>query len=144
MSAVMQHPARSAPGAGASVAVRTALARTPGRSEPEKRRVLKRLLRVKRHLESDTAGAKTLRELAELSGYSPWHLQKLFKQVFGVPPREIVTRRRLEHAARLLRSTDEPLAAVCAATGFSNRSAFSRLFKQAYGLSPTHYRRART
>ena len=141
MSAVLQRPVRKARGTTES-AEQEALARVPGRNELEKRRVLRRLLRVKRYLESDAARSKTLRELAELSGYSPWHLQRLYKHVFGVAPHAVATERRLAQAAQLLRETDEPLAAICTAVGFAHRSAFSRLFKQTYGVSPTHYRLA--
>ena len=47
---------------------------------------------------------------------------------------------RLEHACQLLVDTDKNIDDIAAASGFSVRRTFSRLFKEKYGLTPSEYR----
>ena len=48
---------------------------------------------------------------------------------------------RLRYAARLLATTKDPVALIAELSGFS-RSSFFRIFSDAYGMSPSDYRRA--
>ena len=50
-------------------------------------------------------------------------------------------RQRLEHARRLLRSSPLAIAEVATASGFENRCAFSRLFRQRFGRTALDMRR---
>lgn len=47
---------------------------------------------------------------------------------------------RLEHAAQLLRDTEDSVAKVMSQSGFLTRSNFYRTFQQVYGQSPASYR----
>ena len=47
---------------------------------------------------------------------------------------------RLRYAARLLGTTKEPVALIAELSGFS-RSSFFRIFSDAYGMSPSDYRK---
>ena len=48
---------------------------------------------------------------------------------------------RLRHAAHLLATTDDSITVIAELCGFS-RSSFFRIFSDAYGMSPSDYRRA--
>ena len=48
---------------------------------------------------------------------------------------------RLRYAARLLATTKDPVALIAELSGFS-RSSFFRIFSDAYGMSPSDYRKA--
>ncbi|MGC4031152.1 MAG: helix-turn-helix domain-containing protein [Tepidisphaeraceae bacterium] len=55
-------------------------------------------------------------------------------------PRRLLTRVRVEAAARLLRETGERLDAIAQACGFYDQAQFSRQFKSATGVTPGKYR----
>ena len=48
---------------------------------------------------------------------------------------------RLRHATHLLATTKDSVALIAELSGFS-RSSFFRIFSEAYGMSPSDYRRA--
>jgi AraC-like DNA-binding protein len=47
---------------------------------------------------------------------------------------------RLEKAKELLKSTDKTVAEVAFETGFNDPNWFSKVFKEAFGMSPTKFR----
>lgn len=82
----------------------------------------------------------TLADLARLSGYSPQHLNRLFRRAIGVTPMKYLMRRKLEHAAAMLREDALTIRAVAASIGLDDPAYFSRLFAGHYGMSPAAYR----
>jgi AraC-like DNA-binding protein len=82
-----------------------------------------------------------LAELAIWSGYSPQHLNRVFRRELGVTPLQYLARMRLERSAALLAEGRLTIRAVAARMGFEDPYYFSRLFKQHFGLSPDAYRR---
>ena len=81
-----------------------------------------------------------LRTLARLSGYSPFHLIRLFHAVFHETPHAYVLKRRLDKARRLLARSSLSVTEICFAVGFESLGSFSSLFRQKVGYSPTVYR----
>jgi len=59
----------------------------------------------------------------------------------GEAPLAYLTRWRLNLAARRLRDTDEPIAAVAGQVGYSSEYSFSRAFTRFHGEPPGRYRR---
>ena len=49
---------------------------------------------------------------------------------------------RVDHAARLLTDTDEPIALIAEMSGFANRTSFNERFRERYKMTPSEYRRA--
>ena len=49
---------------------------------------------------------------------------------------------RVDHAARLLTDTDEPIALIAEMSGFSNRTSFNEWFRERYKMTPSEYREA--
>lgn len=80
--------------------------------------------------------------LVAASGRSQEHVCRTCKTVTGFTPSEYVNRIRVEHAARLLRSTEDPVDDVIAQAGFENISYFYRLFRAQIGMTPRAYRLA--
>ncbi|WP_326953115.1 AraC family transcriptional regulator [Amycolatopsis sp. NBC_01286] len=79
-------------------------------------------------------------ELARLTSLSRSAFAARFAESVGEPPGAYVQRRRLDHAARLLRSTGEPAGRIAARVGYASEAAFSRAFSRAYGSSPRAWR----
>lgn len=98
------------------------------------------MLRVRDTIDRDYARDLDLEALAELCAYSPDHLVRTFAAVFGETPHRYLQRRRLERAMYLLRTTDQSVTDVCMSVGYSSLGAFSELFTQVVGTSPSEYR----
>ncbi|MBB3699919.1 response regulator [Flammeovirga yaeyamensis] len=61
------------------------------------------------------------------------------KAITNYTPYELLKIYRLKKAAELLVQEQLPVADVCVRTGFKNRTHFSRMFKEYYGVSPSKY-----
>jgi AraC-like DNA-binding protein len=80
-------------------------------------------------------------ELAAAVGLSPSQLHRLCVREIGCAPAEAERLVRLEFAATRLADGGEDLAAIAAATGFSDAFHLSRCFRAAYGRAPAAFRR---
>jgi len=63
-----------------------------------------------------------------------------FRNAIGRTIGQEITRVRLEHACRLLTNTDYKIDAVARMSGYANTSAFCRLFRRVYQVSPAAFR----
>ena len=77
---------------------------------------------------------------AEMTGYHPSHLNRLFLRQTGRTLRQHILSVRMAQAKKLLLSTDLPLSAVAEQTGFNNSTYFSSYFKKTVGMSPMKFR----
>lgn len=84
----------------------------------------------------------TLDLIAARSGYSKWHLQRMFKQLTGQVLGTYARRRRLTAAARELRLTSATVACIADKYQFDSQQTFTRGFKKQFGLPPAAYRRS--
>lgn len=96
--------------------------------------------RAKLLLASDPGRRWTLAEIAAGVGGSPVYLTQAFKQVEGMPLYRYQLQLRLARALDLL-GGDIELSALALELGFASHSHFSAAFRQAYGRSPTEFRR---
>lgn len=83
-----------------------------------------------------------IESLAAQSGLSWSQFQRRVRSITGLTPRQILTKSRIESAAKKLRDTDDPLSGIASACGFYDQSAFNRQFRSATGLTPGQYRLA--
>jgi AraC-like DNA-binding protein len=96
--------------------------------------------RVKLALTSDLSRRWTLAEISAEVGDSPVYLTQVFQQVEGLPLYRYQLRLRLARALDLLEHYDD-LTALSLDLGFSSHSHFSAAFREAYGRSPSEFRR---
>lgn len=92
---------------------------------------------------SDLSDAVTLDTLARSVYLSRYHFLRRFAATTGETPMRFLTRMRMEHAERLLRTTDVPVGDIATASGYASLPAFSSAFRRLRGLSPRHFRRQR-
>jgi AraC family transcriptional regulator len=79
--------------------------------------------------------------LAALAGFSVPHFQRIFTAQVGETTAAYIRRRRLERAGRKLRMGAVDITEVALAAGYDTHAAFSKAFKQQYGLSPSDFRK---
>ena len=84
----------------------------------------------------------TLDEIAASGNISRSQCSKLFKQYSGMSPITFLNHHRLEVSRDMLRSTDESIANIALACGFSDQSYFNRLFLREYACTPLEYRKS--
>lgn len=78
--------------------------------------------------------------LATLAGFSVPHFHRVFAAHVGESPTAYIRRLRLERAARKLRVGAIDIGEVALAAGYESHNAFSKAFKQQFGLSPSAFR----
>lgn len=84
--------------------------------------------------------ALTLGTLAQLANMSEYHLARMFRLSFGMPPYAWIAARRLERARGLLKSSALPLQQVADACGYADLSHFSHRFRAGMGVAPGRFR----
>ena len=82
----------------------------------------------------------TLAELGERLGASPWHLQRLFRKVMGVSPRDYADARRSDHFRSRLRQGDS-IAGATYEAGYGSSSRIYEVATQKLGMTPATYAR---
>lgn len=104
-------------------------------SEPYRSAKQAELIRhLRDHLLTDREGYVSLSQLAAEHNISVSHLQKLFKQVYGVPVYHYIKEYRLEQAAVELVRSDRNVTQIAQNAGYDNASKFSECFKSATAL----------
>jgi AraC family transcriptional regulator len=83
----------------------------------------------------------SLKDMAELARFSPYHFHRLFTNMTGLPPARFLAAVRIEAAKRLLVTEDFSVTRICMSVGYSSLGAFSTRFHQAVGVSPSCLRR---
>ena len=85
--------------------------------------------------------ALTLAALAKKMGYSESYTSRKFSEISGMTLKDYIRFRKLAFALKSLRDGDEEIIRVAFRYGFSSHEAFTRAFKDAYGITPAEYRR---
>jgi len=85
--------------------------------------------------------ALTLRALSRSLGYSEFHATRRFREISGMRLRDYLRLRRLAFALIEVRDSERGLLDIALDYGFSSHEAFSRAFKETYGIAPGEYRK---
>lgn len=82
----------------------------------------------------------TLSEMSRIAYISPYHFNRIFRQITGIPPNQFFYALRLETAKRLLLTTNTSVTDVCFDVGYNSLGTFIRRFTGLVGLSPSRFR----
>lgn len=93
------------------------------------------------HLATRPGETIAVADLARAAGCTPAVLDRRVRRVYGLSPRQLVLRSRVDLAAHLLSSTSTPLAEVAVAAGFYDQPSFTRAFARLTGETPSSFRR---
>lgn len=78
--------------------------------------------------------------MVEISGRSKEHLARTMKKYMGITPSAFIYDLRVNHAADLLRFSNQSVLDICFTCGFENTAYFHKKFKEKFGESPKKYR----
>lgn len=94
-------------------------------------------------IESRFASELSLAEVAEVSGVSRFHLSRAFGAATGRSVMRYVRERRLSEAARQLANGAPDILQVALDWGYGSHEAFTRAFREQFGLTPEALRASR-
>lgn len=93
-------------------------------------------------IENNLEQPLSIDQVAEKSGYSKWHLQRMFKSITGQILGSYIRARRLTCTALALRLTNKPILDIVIQYQFDSQQTFTRAFKKQFKQTPANYRRA--
>ncbi|MGB7605339.1 MAG: helix-turn-helix domain-containing protein [Lutisporaceae bacterium] len=96
--------------------------------------------RMQDYVEQNINEPITLYNVAQVAGYSPWHSERIFKELIGKTLFEYIRAIRLSRAAIKLRD-NQKLRIVDVAFDFifDSHEGFTRAFSKQFGMTPHYY-----
>ena len=95
---------------------------------------------IKTHLDAPLR----VQELADKVQLSPWQLDQRLRSLFQLSTAQLILQLRMQAAALRLENSEDSIAKIALAVGYSDQSAFSRQFRITTGLTPGEFRRTHT
>ena len=92
------------------------------------------------YLETHLTAPATVERAAAEAGYSRHHFSRTFLALTGLTPVGYLRKRRLSEAARELVTTSKRILDIALDYQFGSQEAFTRSFRQEFGVSPGFYR----
>lgn len=78
--------------------------------------------------------------IASQFGMGRTNFYRKVRELMGMSPNDYLRRCRMERAAEIIRTTNLPIADICAQVGIPDAQYFSRVFKSFFGTTPSAYR----
>lgn len=85
--------------------------------------------------------AWSLDEFARIAISSPFHFNRIFRQITGISPFQFLAALRLKKAEQLLITTKQKVIDICFSVGYNSLGSFTRRFTELVGLPPLRLRR---
>jgi AraC family transcriptional regulator len=95
------------------------------------------------YIESHFASEITLEDIANIGGVSRYHMSRAFGIATGHSVMRYVRGRRVTEAARSLANGARDILAVALDAGYGSHEAFTRAFRDQFGLTPEMVRAQR-
>lgn len=104
-----------------------------------KNRNLDRLSAITSYMKENYAGEITLESTAEIFGYSPTYLSRMFQKYAGITFKNYLQSIRLRYALKDLESGKYSITDTALRNGFSGSRGLARAFRKTYGMLPSEY-----
>lgn len=82
----------------------------------------------------------SVQTLADMAAMSARNFARAFQRDVGVTPMQFVQNARIDHARRLLESSDLPLKIIASRCGFCSARYMRKVFCERIGVTPSQYR----
>ncbi|MCL9775170.1 helix-turn-helix domain-containing protein [Vibrio methylphosphonaticus] len=101
---------------------------------------LNRVEKVVEYINNNLDKPLTVAELASISCWSRWQLQRVFQEQTKQNIAQYVRQQKLSRAAEHLLSNESKITDIALEFGFNSEVSFSRAFKQLFSVSPRQYK----
>lgn len=91
------------------------------------------------HIREHIAEEITMKDLADVCGFSPWYARKLFLNCLGMTPAVYIRRLKLSRSALRLRDEKLSVLSVAMDMGFGSVDGYQRAFRREFGCNPREY-----
>ncbi|QGY32413.1 helix-turn-helix domain-containing protein [Pantoea cypripedii] len=92
-------------------------------------------------IDNNLTGNLKIEEVAKKSGYSKWHLQRMFQCTMNITLAHYIRDKRLALAALDLSGSNESVLDISLKYGYDSQQAFTRSFSKKYNIPPATWRR---
>ncbi len=79
-------------------------------------------------------------EIGAIFGYHPFYVSRILKERKGMTLRQYIINYRIKASRRMLEVTSKTVSEIAEQTGFTDSSYFTKIFKNAVGMTPKEYR----
>jgi len=94
---------------------------------------------VVKRIAGDLGSNLTVENLAKEAGTNVNKLQEGFKYVYDLTVNKYIQNIKLEAAKDMLMNSEKNISEIVLAIGLNNRSYFSKIFKEKYGVNPKYF-----
>ncbi len=98
------------------------------------------MYKLLRYLDNEYLQIKSIKSVADALSYSEYYLSHLFREKMGMTIKEYVLKKKIAHAADLLKRSSLTIEEIAEQLNFSSAHAFRRAFKQIVSLTPSEYK----
>ena len=93
------------------------------------------------YVSKNYASDLSVADLARHANLSESQFTRIFRRQTETSPAQYILQTRINAARTLLETTDMLLTDIAAETGFYDHAHFVKMFKRAFGMTPSHYRK---
>lgn len=102
------------------------------------------IYKVVDYIHKNTDKNLTVKELADIAGFSQFHFHRIFSAHSGEALSSFIKRIRLEKSASQLVYTNVNITEIAIASGYETPSAYTKAFKQLFGINPSEYKETKS
>ncbi len=104
---------------------------------------IKKVDYVAKRIMGDISCNLSVESLAKEAGTNVNKLQEGFKYVYDLTVNKYIQHQKLEAAKEMLLNSEKNISEIVSAIGLNNRSYFSKIFKEKYGVNPKYFMKTR-
>lgn len=101
--------------------------------------LLRRITKGKEFIDAQFTNSINILSVANESNISEYHFYRLFKVFFGMSPKQYIVEKRMMYALSKLKKGNLTVTQIAIDSGFSDIHAFSKSFKNYFGVSPSSF-----
>ena len=112
-----------------------------GRRRPEgEEKNVPQLEAIESFIERQLPGKISVAKIARQVGWSPVHVNRVLRKLIGMTTVQLIRKRRLQRAYRLLLHSTLPIKFIASECGIEDLQQFNKLMRGSYGRSPRQLR----